>query len=139
MIGIYKITNPNGLIYIGQGIDIHNRWKIYNSTKAPKQPKLRASFLEYGIDAHLFEVIALCEQKELNAIEIYYIDFYDSFKSGLNSCDERNVIPKVRKTKDVRKKEWQEHLEKQRLKYLSTDFEREKRLKKLRYDRSKRF
>ncbi len=29
MIGIYKITNPEGKIYIGQSIDIDRRFKEY--------------------------------------------------------------------------------------------------------------
>ena len=29
MIGIYKITNPKGKIYIGQSINIENRFKVY--------------------------------------------------------------------------------------------------------------
>lgn len=26
MVGVYKITNPSGKIYIGQSVDIYNRW-----------------------------------------------------------------------------------------------------------------
>ena len=32
MIGIYKITNPSGKIYIGQSINIENRKKIYSKS-----------------------------------------------------------------------------------------------------------
>ncbi len=27
--GIYKITNPNGRVYIGKSINIHKRWMKY--------------------------------------------------------------------------------------------------------------
>jgi len=29
MVGIYKITNPNGKIYIGQSINIESRKRVY--------------------------------------------------------------------------------------------------------------
>ena len=31
--GIYKITNPNGKVYIGQSIDIDKRWNKYKVKK----------------------------------------------------------------------------------------------------------
>lgn len=33
MIGIYKITNPNGKVYIGQSIDLERRLYYYKNLK----------------------------------------------------------------------------------------------------------
>jgi len=84
IIGIYKITNPEGLIYIGQSIDIQARkWK-YMSACCKNQTKIYNSLLMYGWDAHKFEVIHECKEDELNALEAYYIEVFDSLNNGLN-------------------------------------------------------
>jgi len=73
MIGIYKITNPIGESYIGQSVDIENRWKQYRKYFAESQPKLKMSFFKYGIDNHRFEILKECLVQEINALEMYYI------------------------------------------------------------------
>jgi len=135
MIGIYKITNPIGEVYIGQSINIPSRWSGYRKSKAPKQPKLRNSFLLYGIENHIFEVICECNQCELNAIEIYYIDYYNCFIAGLNSKAERNIKPRI-KSKEQKANEWHLYKQNQLEKYNNRDFEKEKRIKLLKYKRS---
>ena len=84
MIGIYKITNPKGLVYIGQSVDIKNRrWK-YMSADCKQQKKIYHSLLKYGWANHKFEVIHECEESQLNELEVYYINLYDSVNKGLN-------------------------------------------------------
>ena len=39
-IGIYKITNPSGKIYIGQSTNIYSRYKIYRNVPNKAQPKI---------------------------------------------------------------------------------------------------
>ena len=84
MIGIYKITNPKGRIYIGQSINIENRFKVYRREFGIKQSKLFNSFLKYGADAHKFEIITECELSELNELERYYQEIFNCVKKGLN-------------------------------------------------------
>lgn len=139
MIGIYKITNPIGEIYIGQSLDIEMRWLGYRRSKANKQPKLNNSFLLYGVMSHVFEVVCVCDSCELNAIEIYYIYNYDSFKNGLNSKDEINALPTRVKSKDEKDALWKIHLSKQLDKFNKRDLAKEKRAKQLKYRRSLRF
>jgi group I intron endonuclease len=139
MIGIYKITNPNGFIYIGQSKDIQSRILAYKRSKCKGQPKLHASFLEYGVNAHIFEIECLCEEKELHAMEVYYIQLYNSFISGLNSKDEINPLPFKQKSKDERLELWKQYLDTQLIKYNKRDFKREKRIKMLKYNRTKLF
>lgn len=86
MIGIYKITSPSGKIYIGQSINIHKRIIRYKNLLCEQQTYLFNSLKKYGWDKHEFEVIVECIQEELNDLEIFYINFYNSFnsKNGLN-------------------------------------------------------
>jgi group I intron endonuclease len=86
MTGIYKITSPTGRIYIGQSIDIDKRFSTYFqlNSKTKSQIRLYRSFLKYGVNNHIFEVIKICEIDELNKEERYYQDLYDVTKGGLN-------------------------------------------------------
>jgi len=87
-IGIYKITSPSKKIYIGQSRDIRVRWMGYKSSNknAKYQTRLYRSFVKHGIESHKFDVICHCEESELNKLEAYYIELYQSFdtKHGLN-------------------------------------------------------
>jgi len=85
MIGIYKITSPTNRIYIGQSIDISNRFYIYSINSCYKQKRLYSSLKKYGFDKHKFEVLCECEISELNKIERYYQEFYNVLSPmGLN-------------------------------------------------------
>ena len=85
MIGIYKITNPKGKIYIGQSIDINKRFAFYKRQKCKGQIKLYNSFIKYGFKSHTFEVIVECEINQLNKLERYYQDLFNVIgKNGLN-------------------------------------------------------
>lgn len=58
MVGIYKITSPSNKVYIGQSINIKNRWKQHKYSKSRNHnPILINSFLKYGVQSHLFEII----------------------------------------------------------------------------------
>jgi group I intron endonuclease len=87
MIGIYKITNPNEKIYIGQSIDIKRRFRNYKRlSDCKKQTALYNSFMKYGVENHKFEILTECTIEELNNLERYYQDLYDvtNSKIGLN-------------------------------------------------------
>lgn len=85
MIGIYKITNPNNKIYIGQTINYNNRLADYNFLNCKGQIKLYNSLNKYGIDNHIFEFIEQCLFEELNVKERYYQDLYEVIgENGLN-------------------------------------------------------
>jgi group I intron endonuclease len=84
MIGIYKITSPSNKVYIGQSINIERRLRYYKRIACKEQVKIYNSLLKYGVDAHIFEVLELCDTKELNNRERHYQDLYDSVVNGLN-------------------------------------------------------
>jgi group I intron endonuclease len=89
MIGIYKITSPTNKIYIGQSINIYKRWNYHKKIYKNKKSKLYSSFLKHGVEKHDFKIIALCLAEDLNEVEKYYIDLYQTFnnKNGLNLRD----------------------------------------------------
>jgi len=84
MIGIYKITNPNGKIYIGQSIDIERRWKEYKKLYCNQSIKIFNSLKKYGWENHTFEILEECSLKQLNKKEESYILLFNSHVVGLN-------------------------------------------------------
>jgi len=86
IIGIYKITSASGKIYIGQSVNIKKRHDKYKRLNCKNQPKLYNSINKHGWDKHNFEIIHQCNKEDLNRLEVYYIQNYNSFntKHGLN-------------------------------------------------------
>ena len=87
IIGIYKITSPSGRIYIGQSVNILRRFYLYRKMHCKSQPRIFLSLKKYGPDSHIFEIIKECQKNELNDLEIFYIEKYDSLSptNGLNA------------------------------------------------------
>jgi len=85
-IGIYKITSPSNKIYVGQSIDIEQRWNLcYKNLNCKKQTKLYNSLKKYGPENHIFEVIEECLEESLNEKEIYWGNYYKVLEeNGLN-------------------------------------------------------
>lgn len=86
MVGIYKITNVKGKIYVGQSRDIDKRFKQYKRLSCKGQIKLYNSLLKYGINNHIFEIIEECNFNELSIRERYWQDYYSVLDNGLNLC-----------------------------------------------------
>ena len=96
MVGIYKITNPEGNSYVGLSKEIEVRWKshLLNFNSSKHNIKLNESLLKYGGDSHIFEVIEEINITDLsrsggNALlrkrERYWIKTLDTYYNGLNS------------------------------------------------------
>lgn len=85
MIGIYKITNPKGKVYIGQSKVIEKRFTQYkNPQPYHVGKKLLNSLNKYGIENHSIDILEECKVEELNEKESYYIQLYNSVEEGLN-------------------------------------------------------
>lgn len=76
IIGIYKITSPSGKIYIGQSINIKDRWYKYTVKNCKSQIRLYYSFNKYNVESHQFEVIELCSIEQLDELEIHWKQHY---------------------------------------------------------------
>ena len=86
---IYKITAPFGAVYIGQTINLRKRKSDYRCLRFKKQTQLWNNCQKYNWNpSDTFEVIDEClcgkDKINLNEKEIYWISFYDSYKTGFN-------------------------------------------------------
>ena len=75
--GIYTIRNKvNGKIYIGQAIDIKDRWKDHRKRLNGGyhvNKHLQRSWDKYGEESFEFNILLECEESQLNTLEEYYI------------------------------------------------------------------
>jgi len=85
MTGIYKITSPNGRIYIGQAVDVERRKGVYRAPEKRFSSRIFNSIHKHGFHAHIFEVVEECRVEDLNERERYWQDFYEvTGPKGLN-------------------------------------------------------
>lgn len=85
MVGIYKFTNNiNGKSYIGQSTNIKRRYKEHRTKKCEKT-LFHEAINEYGFENFDFAIVEICDAKELNNKEVYYIkEFNTLFPNGYN-------------------------------------------------------
>lgn len=104
MIGIYKITFPNGVYYFGQAIDLKRRERQHiKEAKKGKHtnPRFQYCWDKYG--QFNFEIIIECKKDELNKIESDYIINNIDNDLCCNMCKEgrsRKGIKATQETKD---------------------------------------
>ena len=91
MIGIYKITNPKGKIYIGQSTNIEERWEKGHKYNSGSGKKLKNSLNKYGWENHKKEILEECVVEHLSERETYWIEYYNSYKKGLNSTSKGGI------------------------------------------------
>jgi len=111
--GIYKITNPNGKIYIGQSHDIDRRFKMYKRLECKGQKYLYASLVKYGYSKHSFEILEQCTAYDMNNLEIKYIAYYKStdrkigmnLTSGGKNCIDAEETKILKKLNNPRRKQ----------------------------------
>ena len=87
---IYKITNDiNNKSYIGKtNLTIEKRWKqhVSDSKKANIQNRpLYKAIKKYGIEHFHIEEIEQCSSEDSSNREIYWIEYYGTFKNGYNA------------------------------------------------------
>ena len=86
--GVYKITNNvNGKVYIGQSINIKNRWKDHINALNRKDSSctlLQRAWNKYKQESFSFEILELCSEDMLDEVETKYIDIYDARNNGYN-------------------------------------------------------
>ena len=91
MVGIYSITNTiNNKKYIGQSVDIKQRWRQHIKAgickiDTPAGNKLYEAMAAAPISDFTFEVLQKCNANELDEKEAYYIKLYQSYQFGYNS------------------------------------------------------
>ena len=89
--GIYKITyQPTNQCYIGQSLDIKERWRQHIKAgickiDTPAGNKLYEAMGRASISDFTFELLQKCNANELDEKESYYIKLYQSYQFGYNS------------------------------------------------------
>ena len=88
--GIYKITNKQtGDIYVGQSVNVADRWKQHVKCglgiDASATNKLYNNMQKYGVWNFTFEILQKCTRDKLNEKERFWIQMYQSNKTGLNT------------------------------------------------------
>lgn len=77
---IYKITNPNRKVYIGQSWNYIKRVEVYRNSRCSMQPSIYNSIKKYGWDTHTIEIICILpddiNQEVLNRYETIYHQQY---------------------------------------------------------------
>ena len=85
MIGIYKITKKsNGKSYIGQSNDIKRR---FSEHKYKTDIPIELAIQKYGADAFTYEVLEECELNQLDEKEIYWINYFNTYKGFGYNCN----------------------------------------------------
>lgn len=87
--GIYKITDlTTGQAYIGQSVDMRERFRQHIKSAlahGTTSNKLYQTMKKSGVHNFTFEILEEVPRTQLNEREIYWIDFYQTKKFGLNS------------------------------------------------------
>lgn len=93
MIGIiYKYTDPDGKIYIGQTVNEKRRRETFlDLSKYYAGGKINYARKKFGPENFTYEILFKktytnykLAKKELNKKEVYYINKFNSYKNGLN-------------------------------------------------------
>lgn len=93
--GIYKIelkdefkefSSSNG-VYIGQSIDVYRRFKAHKSNVRNNRrdcKTLYRAMKKYGSNNFIYNIVEKCDHEYLDNREMYWIEYYNSYKNGYN-------------------------------------------------------
>lgn len=83
---IYKITNKlNNKSYIGQtGNTIKDRMKKHYSNAKVAKTGIDYAIGKYGRDNFIVEEVCTCDNSQLDELERYYIQYYNTYNDGYN-------------------------------------------------------
>ena len=85
--GIYKITNTiNGMCYVGQSVDIAERWRQHIKrgvgAEPPTRNKLYPAMQAIGVENFTFEIIEECDKTQLDEREDFWQEYFHAKDFG---------------------------------------------------------
>lgn len=82
MVGIYKITSPTGRIYVGQSVELEERFIAYSNFRCKAQKLLYNSIKKNGWESHIWEIVIKgdFDKQTLNFLEEKYVKEFNSFR-----------------------------------------------------------
>lgn len=94
LVGIYKFTEKDtGKVYIGQSVNIWERYGFHYTTAFSNKEGI-SNFdlaLRNNPANFEFEVVELCDEKDLGNRENYWIKYYNSIENGYNTISKRLI------------------------------------------------
>lgn len=112
--GIYSIVNTiNNKQYIGQSIDIHNRWIRHRyelNTNQHSNPILQKAWNKYGAESFIFKIVIKCNKNQLNKNEkievekISHTHRYNILKDYYSLSGKNNPFYGKKHSKETKKK-----------------------------------
>jgi len=115
MTGIYKIKNTiNDNIYIGSAKNINRRWDRHRCGLRNNKHEniiLQRVWNKYGEENFIFEVIEICEIKELLELEQKYLDLKPQYNIGMiasggdnltNNPNRNDIIKRIKNSLKLR-------------------------------------
>lgn len=94
----------NGRCLYEKGVGQRWRHHLYRLKTKTHEKKLQNAFNKYGIKNIYFELIEFCNKENQFEKEQYWIDKYNSYKSGYNSLEKAGDWPKDILKKEAREK-----------------------------------
>lgn len=107
---IYKITNPNGRVYIGKTLNYSQRLRQYKCIQLKRQALITRSLLKYGFDKHQFEVIDsfIGTSEDCSSKEMFWIRSYMSnsckfpMQKGMNMTDGGEGVLGIKRSEEYK-------------------------------------
>jgi len=93
-VGIYKIALDDGRCYVGQSIEVEQRFRHHRNALRRgdhRAPYLQHAWNKYGEDAFAFELLEECDVRVLTAREQWWMD---SLSPALNTLPIAGARPK---------------------------------------------
>lgn len=84
-LGLKRLNNNGAIVYIGQAINIYERWTTHIKKMLEIEPKGDEKLYKFKPLMFKWKVIEWCDSSKLNEREKFWIDSFKSDEFGLNS------------------------------------------------------
>lgn len=107
IVGIYGLRNKTtGKWYVGQSINVHDRWNNYKRMECKNQKALYSALVKYGYENFDTMLLEECDPVDwiLDYREVYWIKTLGSYKNGYNLTEGGGFICRGKKSEEHQSK-----------------------------------